>query len=149
MKHTIVKVTPTQQKTSKKHIPLYSLNYIAGDARLVEGRVPFDLRMKNENFLHTAGLEPESYYVMGWMQSGTTITEGGNEYPSFRCTFDQISPIDVMVKAKLLQENYPGEGEKEAAWYAEYRKMKDAANKPASDEYSFQADTESVDDLPF
>lgn len=116
---TLVSVRKTDRVTRVNSIPVYSLDYIAGDQR-----PHISIQGVNENYLNKVGLKPGEKYLCTWTQlEDTTNPNTGEEVSRYAMQFELIvlDPISLAIKVKEMHKVYGDNKQKEADERARYR----------------------------
>ena len=118
---TIVSIRKTDATTRVKHIPVYSLDYVAGDAR-----PHISLQSTNENYLLKADLEAGKTYICNWEQIGVNVNPNtGEETPKFAMRFeicDTSDPLAWAISLRKFRDAFGDNKEVEAKQRAKFRK---------------------------
>jgi hypothetical protein len=158
MKSTIIRIDSTTRTTGIQHLPIVSFSYVAGEARIVNGEVPYNLRFSNVKYCEKRGLQEGKMYLMQWevvnYPPGLFYTEPTQKITTNFFELDS-DPITRAVQIKKLAMLCEGEHELElAAIELTKAKLKSESTVPASEEYhDYHAATSEElgpeSDLPF
>lgn len=126
---TLVSIRKTDRVTRVNNIPVYSLDYIAGDQR-----PHISIQGVNENYLNKVGLKTDQKYLCTWTQlEDTTNPNTGEAVNRYAMQFELVNldPISLAIKVKEMHKVFGDNKQAEAEERARYRHSTVSGTTPA------------------